>query len=318
MDGREFSELNAFVAVARHRSFSKAAAEIGLSTPTISQTIRSLEDKVGLRLLNRTTRSVAPTEAGEQLLSQLRPALASVDEALLALNAFRGKPRGSLRLTAGRIAATTMIAPLLSQFMAEYPDIHVEVSVDDARNDIVSERFDAGIRFGGLVDQDMIAVRIGEDIRPVVVAAPSYLAGRTAPATPRDLSDHVGIRNRLPWDGTVLKWDFERDGAREEIAVDGPLTVNDFFLLLQAALDGVGLAYVPEEMVRPFIDSGRLVLLLEEWSPVKPGFFLYYSSRRQMPPPLRVFVDFIQKAPRRSLASIYADACRTSPQGAPP
>jgi DNA-binding transcriptional LysR family regulator len=306
MDGREFSELNAFVAVARHRSFSKAAAEIGLSPPTISQTIRSLEDKLGIRLLNRTTRSVAPTEAGEQLLMQLQPALASVDEALQALNAFRDKPRGMLRLTVARMAATTLIAPLLARFLEDYPEVQVEVVADDSRTDIVSERFDAGVRFGGLVEQDMIAIRLGDEIRPVVVAAPAYLEGRSMPRAPRDLLEHVAIRNRLPWDGAILKWDFERNGERHEITVNGPLVVNDFCLSLRAALDGVGMAYVPEEMAQPFIADGRLLVMLEEWSQVRPGFFLYYSSRRQIPAPLRAFIDFVQKTPRRPLGSIYS------------
>jgi DNA-binding transcriptional LysR family regulator len=305
MDGREFSELNAFVAVARHRSFSKAAAEIGLSLPTISQTIRSLESKLGIRLLNRTTRSVAPTEAGEQLLLQLQPALESVDEALLALDAFRGTPRGMLRLNVGRMAAMKLIAPLLARFMDEYPEVNVEVVVDDALTDIVSERFDAGVRFGKLLEQDMVAIRLGDDIHPVVVASPAYLAGRRIPKAPKDLLDHVGIRTRLPWDGAILKWHFERDGEQQEISVNGPLTVNDFCLALQAALDGVGVAYLPGEMVDPRIREGRLVRMLEDWSPAVPGYYLYYSSRRQIPPPLRAFVDFVQKTPRLRSALAY-------------
>jgi DNA-binding transcriptional LysR family regulator len=294
MDGREFSELNAFVAVARHRSFSKAASEIGLSLPTISQTIRSLEDKLGIRLLNRTTRSVSPTEAGEQLLLQLRPALASVDEALQALDSFRGKPRGMLRLNVGRMAAMKLIAPLLARFMSDYPEIQVEVVVDDALTDIVSERFDAGVRFGKLLEQDMVAIRLGDDIHPVVVASPEYLAGRQVPKSPRDLTDHVAVRTRLPWDGTILKWNFERDGEHHEIAVNGPLTVNDFCLALRGAIDGIGVAYLPAEMVEPHVREGRLIRMLEDWSPALPGYYLYYSSRRQTPPPLRAFVDFVQ------------------------
>jgi DNA-binding transcriptional LysR family regulator len=298
MRGQEFAGLTAFLAVARQRSFTRAATDLGVSTSTLSQTIRSLEDRLGLRLLNRTTRSVAPTEAGEQLAAELGPALESIDKAIERLDIFRGTPRGTLRLNVGRVAALTVVAPLLARFIADHPGINVEVAVDDSHPDIVSERFDAGVRAGEWVDQDMIAVRISEEFRLVTVAAPSYLSTHRRPQTPRDLHEHNCIRGRLPWDGTIRRWEFERAGERIEVAVDGPLVVNDFDLALSAAIDGIGVAYLPLEWVQPLVDTGRLVVLLEEWAPSLAGFYLYYSSRRQVPLPLKAFVEFVQKANR--------------------
>ena len=295
MRGHQFAELTAFVAVAEHRSFTKAANDLGISTSTLSQTIRALEDKLGVRLLNRTTRSVAPTEAGEELLTQIRPALEGVEKAIEALNAFRDSPRGTLRLNVGRMPAMTVIAPLLARFIEEHPDVNLEVAVDDSHSDIVSGRFDAGVRVGERVEQDMIAVRIGDAFRLVTAASPAYLAQHPHPVLPKDLHAHSAIRGRLPWDGTIHKWEFEKDGEHVEVAVDGPLIVNDGELALRAALDGIGVAYLPEDLVLPFIGEGRLVPLLEDWSPSRSGFFLYYSSRRQVPPPLKAFVEFIQR-----------------------
>jgi DNA-binding transcriptional LysR family regulator len=299
MNGREFSELNAFVAVARHRSFRKAATDLGLSLPAISQNVKSLEEKLGIRLLNRTTRSVAPTEAGEQLLIRLEPALENVELAVQVINAFRDKPKGTLRLSVGRMAATNLIGPLIAGFMEEYPEISLELEVDDSRSDIVSGRFDAGVRLSGLVEQDMIAVRLSDEFRMIAVAAPAYLVQHQRPRLPQDLAHHVCIRVRAPWDGSIIDWQFERGGERTVMKVEGPLTVNDVTLLLRAALDGVGVAYVPESVVRPFIDDGRLEHLLGDWSATFPGHFLYYSSRRQLPMPLKAFIDYVQKTPRQ-------------------
>jgi DNA-binding transcriptional LysR family regulator len=296
MGRHEFSELTAFMAVAEHRSFTKAAGDLGISTSTLSGTIKALEERLGVRLLNRTTRSVAPTQAGDQLLEQLGPALESVGVALDSLDIFRETSRGRLRLNVGRVAAMTVIAPLFARFVEEHPDIHLEVAVDDSRRDIVSGHFDAGIRFGELVDQDMIAVRISDKLKLVTVAAPAYLQRRGHPEMPKDLLGHSCIRVRLPWDGAIHKWQFNNGGQRHEVAVAGPLTVNDADLAVRAAVDGVGIAYLPEDCVVPQLNAGRLVRLLEDWSPSLSGFFLYYPSRRQVPPPLKAFVDFVKQS----------------------
>jgi DNA-binding transcriptional LysR family regulator len=299
MRRHELADLTAFVAVARNRSFTRAATDLGLSPSTLSQTIRALEDRLNIRLLNRTTRSVAPTEAGEHLLALLKPALEGIERAVEGLNTFRDTPRGTLRLNVGRMPAMTVIAPLLARFIQEHPDINLEVAVDDSHSDIVSGRFDAGVRIGERLDQDMIAVRIGEEFRLVTAAAPSYIALRPAPARPQDLQSHACVRGRVPWDGTIHRWVFEKNGERLELAVDGPLIVNDLDLALRAGLDGVGIVHLPGDWVASDIAEGRLVRLLEDWSPSLSGFFLYYSSRRQIPAPLKAFIDFVQKPASR-------------------
>jgi DNA-binding transcriptional LysR family regulator len=299
MNGREFSELNSFVAVARHRSFRKAAAELGVSLPAVSQNVKSLEEKLGVRLLNRTTRAVAPTEAGEQLLVRLVPALEDVESAIQVVDSFRGKPKGTLRLSVGRMAATNLIGPLIAGFMEEYPEINLELEVDDSRKDIVGGRFDAGVRLGQLVEQDMIALRLSDEFRMVAVASPTYINQRGRPQTPGDLAGHACIRVRAPWDGSLLDWQFEKDGERMAVKVDGGLTVNDVTLLLRAALDGVGVAYMPESVAGPFVAGQQLEILLGGWAATFAGHFLYYSSRRQMPMPLKAFIDYVQKTPRR-------------------
>jgi DNA-binding transcriptional LysR family regulator len=284
--------MNAFIAVAERRSFAKAAVQLGLSRSRLSETIRGLEERLGVRLLNRTTRSVAPTEAGERLLARLRPLLDDFSAALDSINAFRDKPAGLLRLTVPPPIASFMLAPLLARFLAEYPEISLEISSDAALTDIVAHRFDAGMRPGERVERDMIAVRIGA-VRSAVVAAPDYLARHPRPKTPQDLADHNCILIRLP-SGATFPWPFEKGGQRVEAAVSGRLTVNDERLALRAALDGVGVLYTTLEPVAPLIEEGRLVPLLEDWQTRGAMLFLYYPSRRQVPAPLQAFIEFLR------------------------
>jgi DNA-binding transcriptional LysR family regulator len=296
--------MNAFVTVAERRSFAKAAVQLNISRSRLSETISGLEDRLGVRLLNRTTRSVAPTAAGERLLARLRPLLDDFAVALDSINAFRDKPAGLLRLTVPPPAATIMLAPLLSRFLAQYPAIELEISVDAALTDIVAGRFDAGMRAGERVERDMIAMRIGEEIGAVAVAAPAYLARHPRPTTPRDLEAHNCIRIRFP-SGVIAPWQFEKEGKQVEVAVEGRLTVNDPELASRAALDGVGVLYTALGYVAPEIKAGRLVPLLEDWQPRSAAIFLYYPSRRQVPAPLQAFIEFLRKNlranPRASL-----------------
>jgi DNA-binding transcriptional LysR family regulator len=294
MRGPELAEMNAFVAVAERRSFAKAALQLGISRSRLSETVRGLEDRLGVRLLNRTTRSVASTPAGERLLARLRPLLDDFAAALDSVNAFRDTPAGLLRLTVLPPAASFMLAPLLSRFLAQYPAIDLEISVDAALTDIVAGRFDAGMRPGERVEQDMIALRIGEEIRGVVVAAPDYLARHQRPTTPRDLKTHNCIRFRFP-SGVIVPWQFEKKGKPVEVAVEGRLTVNDPELAVTAALDGVGVLYTALGYVAPEIEAGRLVPLLEDWRPRSAAIFLYYPSRRQVAAPLQAFVEFLRE-----------------------
>jgi DNA-binding transcriptional LysR family regulator len=295
MRAHQFSELTAFVAVAEHSNFTKAATRLGLSPPTLSQTVRSLENRLGVRLLNRTTRSVALTAAGERLLARVQPLLQGIDKAVEAVNQFRDTPMGCLRLTASRFAAVMIVGPLIGIFLTEYPDIRVELFVDDSQSDIVSGRFDAGIRWGERIDKDMIAVRMGSGFRLISVASPAYLARNPPPDTPKDLRGHRCIHFRHTWNGAIQRWMFEKDGEQSEVALDSAFIVNDMDLALAAARDGLGIANVPEAIAKPSIEDGRLVALLEGWRGAEFDFFLYYSSRRQMPLPLQTFIAFIHR-----------------------
>jgi DNA-binding transcriptional LysR family regulator len=292
-----FAEMNAFVAVAERSSFAKAARQLGLSRSTLSETIRALEEKLGVRLLNRTTRSVAPTAVGERLLAELRPALESFEAAVESINVFRDKPAGYLRLTVPRPAAKQVIEPILAKFLTAHPAITLEVVTDSALTDIVRDRFDAGIRPGHRVEQDMIAVRIGEDARPTIVASPEYLARHPRPKVPGDLREHNCIRQRFA-SGVIHRWDFEKRGKCLEVIVTGSLISSDGELAIRAALDGVGMARVPAIYVAPHIASKRLVPLLEDWAPRSVGFFLYYPSRRQMPAALQAFINVLKAQSR--------------------
>jgi DNA-binding transcriptional LysR family regulator len=294
MRAPELGQMNAFVTVAERRSFAKAAVQLGISRSRLSETVRGLEDRLGVRLLNRTTRSVAPTAVGERLLARMRPLLDDFDAALDSINAFRDKPAGLLRITVAPPVANFMLAPLLSHFLAQYPAIDLEISVDAALTDIVVGRFDAGIRAGERVERDMIAVRIGEEIQGVVVAAPDYLARHPRPTTPRELAMHSCIHFRFP-SGVIVPWLFEKKGKQAEVAVEGRLTVNDPELAIKAALDGVGVLYTALGYAAPDIRAGRLVSLLEDWRTRSTAIFLYYPSRRQVPVPLQTFIDFLRE-----------------------
>jgi DNA-binding transcriptional LysR family regulator len=294
MRGSEFGELSAFMAVAEHRNFTRAAKQLGISPATLSETIRHLEERLGIRLLNRTTRSVAPTEAGDMLLGRLRPVIDDYEAAIDSLNEFRDKPAGLLRLTVAPPAAQSVLAPILAKFLAQYPDIKLEISVDSANVDIVAQQFDAGIRAGDRVDRDMIAVKVTDEWRSALIGAPSYLAQRGTPKAPQDLAAHNCIRLRLSG-GVLLPWRFQKDGKSLEIAVSGSLMLNEVSLMRPALLDGVGLAQLPRAYVADAIASGRLVSLLEEWQPSGAPFALYYSSRRQTPAALQALIDFLRK-----------------------
>lgn len=292
--GTQFAQLTAFVAVAEHRSFTRAAEHLGLSTPSLSQAIRGLEETFGVRLLNRTTRSVALTEAGEQLLQHLSPILEGVDNAIDAVNAYRDTPGGTLRLTVHPLAAVTVIGPLVARFSSAYPSIDLEVSVDIACRDIVSDHFDAGVHLGNNIAQDMIAVPLGGDFRIVTVASPDYLARNAGIDSPADLASHNCVRYR--WDKAVANnWRFMRDGDRVDVAVEGTLAVNDHDLALRAALDGVGVVQLPEVSVSSLVAEGRLIQLLTDWSPNWGSFFLFYPSRRHVPVKMRTLVDFLRR-----------------------
>jgi DNA-binding transcriptional LysR family regulator len=293
-----FAEMSAFVAVAEHASFAKAARQLGVSRSTLSETVRALEEKLGVRLLNRTTRSVAPTEVGERLLAELRPALASFEAAVESINAFRGKPAGHLRLTVPRPAAKMVIEPILAEFLSAHSAVTLEVVTDSALADIVRDRFDAGIRPGHRVEQDMIALRVGEDARPTLVASPAYLKRHGIPNVPTDLRAHNCVRQRFA-SGVIHRWPFEKRGKSLEVAVTGSLITSDGDLAMRAALDGVGIARVPAVYVEPHVAEKRLVPLLEDWAPRSVGFYLYYPSRRQMPGALQALIDALKARPRR-------------------
>lgn len=294
MARESINDLMAFLAVARERSFTRAAAQLGISQSALSHTVRHLEERLGVRLLTRTTRSVAPTQAGERLVRTAGPRLAEIEAELEALSEFREKPAGTIRITAGDHPTETILWPKLSQFLPEYPDIKIEIALDQALTDIVEQRFDAGVRLGEQVAKDMIAVRIGPDLRFAVVAAPSYLANRPRPATPQDLLGHTCINLRLPTLGGLYAWEFERDGHALNVRVDGQLVFNGIFQVLNAALAGFGLAYIPEDMARPHIDAGRLTRVLEEWCPAWTGYHLYYPSRRQSSAAFNLVVEALR------------------------
>jgi DNA-binding transcriptional LysR family regulator len=299
MDREELGDLAAFLAVAEERSFTKGAARLGTSQSALSHTIRRLEARLGIRLLSRTTRSVALTEAGDRLLETLRPAFDSIDSRLSALSELREKPAGTIRITTGDHAVETILWPALSQFLPKYPDIKVEVTIDYGLTDIVAERFDAGIRFGEQVAKDMIAVPIGPDMRMATVGAPSYFANHPKPKTPHDLTAHTCINLRLPTYGGLYAWEFEKGGRKLNVRVEGQLVLNSVGLICLAAEAGQGLAHVPEDRVKAKIDSGRLIRVLGDWCPPFAGYHLYYPSRRQSTPALSLLVDALRYRKRR-------------------
>ena len=294
MARHSLDDLTAFLTVAREGSFTRAAAQLGVSQSALSHTLRGLESRLGLRLLTRTTRSVAPTEAGERLLRTLGPHFDEIDSELAALSELRDKPAGNLRLTAGEHAAETVLWPALAKLLPDYPDIKVEVVIDYGLTDIVAERFDAGIRLGEQVAKDMIAVRIGPDMRMAAVAAPAYFARHPKPKTPQDLTGHNCINLRLPTLGGIYAWEFEKDDRELRVRVDGQLVFNSTPMILKAALDGIGLAYLPEDRVKPYVADGRLIGVLDDWCAPFSGYHLYYPSRRQLSPAFALLVEALR------------------------
>jgi len=294
MTRQSINDLIAFLAVARERSFTKAAAKLGVSQSALSHTIRGLETRLGLRLLTRTTRSVSPTEAGERLLGSIGPRFDEIESELAALSEFREKPAGTIRITAGEHAADAILWPALEKLLPDYPDINVEIIVDYGLTDIVAERYDAGVRLGEQVAKDMIAVRIGPDMRMAVVGAPAYFERRPKPQTPADLTDHNCINLRLPTYGGVYAWEFEKEGREVKMRVEGQLVFNNAQLRLNAAFSGLGLAFVPEALVRQPLSDGRLVRVLEDWCAPFPGCHLYYPSRRQTSPAFALLVNALR------------------------
>jgi DNA-binding transcriptional LysR family regulator len=281
MRREDLIDLNAFMAVAEERSFTRAAVRLATSQSALSHTIRRLETRLGVRLLTRTTRSVAPTEAGERLLAGLGPALQTIADELASLNNLRDEPSGTIRITLSEHAADTLIWPALKRVLPNYPDIHVELSIDAGMADIVADRFDAGVRLGEALAKDMIATRIGPDLRLVVVGSPDYLRDRTVPRVPGDLAEHNCISQRMQTSGSLYAWELEKDGQELRVRVDGQLVFNNTNQIVRAALEGCGLAFVMEDHIREHVAEGRLIRVLDDWCPSFPGYHLYYPSRRQ-------------------------------------
>lgn len=294
MRREELGDLLALSAVAESRSFTRAAARLGTSQSALSHTIRRLEARLGLRLLTRTTRSVAPTEAGERLLEAVRPAFDQIEARLASLDELREKPAGTIRITTSEHAASTILWPALTRFLPHYPDVHVELSLDSTLTDIVAQRFDAGVRLGEHIARDMIAVRIGPDLRMAVVGAPSYFERRPKPKRPQDLTTHACINLRFPTLGGLYAWEFAKDRREVNVRVEGPLVFNDMRMVLRAAIDGFGLAFVMEDQALAAIEEGRLVRVLADWCPRFAGHHLYYPSRRQPTPAFALLVEALR------------------------
>jgi DNA-binding transcriptional LysR family regulator len=294
MQRGNLNDLLAFVAVGQERSFTSAAAKLGVSQSALSHTIRQLEERLGVRLLTRTTRSVSPTQVGERLLQTLAPRFEEIAAELEAVAGLRNKPAGTIRITSGDHAIETVLMPKLARFLRGYPAIKLEIIIDYGLTDIVAERYDAGVRWGEQVAKDMIAVRIGPDIRFAVVGAKSYFAKRPAPETPHDLIGHSCINLRFPTHGGLYAWEFERDGRELKVRVDGQLVFNGIFQVLDAALAGLGLAFVPEDLAQSDLAKGRLKRVLEDWCPAWSGYHLYYPSRRQPSVAFALLVDALR------------------------
>jgi DNA-binding transcriptional LysR family regulator len=303
MQREQLADLAAFVAVAQERSFTRAAAKLGITQSSLSHTIRRLESRLGLRLLARTTRSVAPTDAGERLLRTLSPAFEGIDAELASLSELREKPAGSIRITTAEHAAETILMPALERLLPEYPDIKIEITVDYGLADVVAERYDAGVRLGEQVAKDMVAVRIGPDMRMAAVGAPSYFAQRRAPRVPQELAAHQCINLRLPTAGGLYAWEFEKVGREVNVRVDGQLTFNELPMSLRAARVGLGIAFVPEDMVDADVQAGRLVRVLADWCAPFSGYHLYYPSRRQPTPAFALVVESLRYRGSRSKGS---------------
>ncbi|MGH6670438.1 MAG: LysR family transcriptional regulator [Xanthobacteraceae bacterium] len=293
MPRENLNDLLAFIAVARERSFTRAAAKLGVSQSALSHTVRGVEERLGVRLLSRTTRSVVPTAAGERLLHAVAPRFDEIETELAALSELREKPAGTIRITATEYAADAILLPKLAKLLPAYPDIKVEIVIDYGLTDIVAQRYDAGVRSGEQVAKDMIAVRIGPDMRIAIVGAPSYFKTRPAPKKPQDLLDHNCITLRLP-SGGLFAWEHQKGGRDLRVRVDGQLTYNTTAQMLNAALAGLGLAYVPEGVAQPYLAKGRLKRVLEDWCLPYSGYHLYYPSRRQPTPAFSLLVDALR------------------------
>ncbi len=300
MAKRNLNDLLAFVTIAREGSFTRAAAQLGVTQSALSQTMRALEDRLAIRLLTRTTRSVSPTEAGERLLKAIGRRFDEIENELEALTALRDKPGGTVRITCGDLVLRKILLPKLTPLLREYPDVEIEFDVNYGFRDIVADRFDAGVRLGESIDQDMIAVPIGPPLRMAAVASPDYLASRPTPAKPEDLLAHRCINLRLPTYGGLYVWEFERRGRPLNVHVEGQLTFNTAPPIVEAALDGMGVAFLPEDEVLPYLDQGRLVRLLEDWCPPFPGYYLYYPSRRQPSPAFSLVLEALRLKQARS------------------
>jgi DNA-binding transcriptional LysR family regulator len=294
MQTENFNVLAAFVVVAKELSFTRAAAKLGVSQSALSQTIRGLEERVGLRLLTRTTRSVAPTEAGRRLLDTVAPRFDEIEAALAALSELRDKPAGTIRITAGEHPALTVLQPALRRVLPDCPGVKVEITVDYGLTDIVTDGYDAGVRLGEQVAKDMVAVRIGPDIRMAVVGSPAYFEKHPRPQTPRHLTSHNCINIRLPTYGVLFAWEFAKNGHELKVRVEGQTIVNNIGLRLNSALDGLGLAYMPEDQALAHIADGRLIRVLDDWCPQFPGYHLYYPSRRHVSPAFAMLVDILR------------------------
>ncbi len=288
------NDLKAFAAVSAHRSFRKAADELGLSASSLSHVVRTLEQNLGIRLLNRSTRSVALTEAGERLLARLGPTLHELQAALDEVTSFGERPRGPLRINANETAARMLMRTVVPIFLNRFPDVTFDLVTEGRLVDIVAEGFDAGVRLGEALAKDMIAVRFGGDVRFLAVASPDYLARHKAPKVPEDLKSQNCIRNRLP-SGKLYRWEFEKRGREVIVDVPGTLTLDHIGLMVEAAADGLGIAYVPERAAKPYLDEGHLVPVLEDWCPSIPGLFLYYPGRRHLPAPLKAFIEVVRE-----------------------
>jgi DNA-binding transcriptional LysR family regulator len=294
MPNENFNNLAAFVVVAKERSFTRAAAKLGVSQSALSQTIKGLEARLGLRLLTRNTRSVSPTEAGERLLRSVAPRFEEIEHEIAALSAMREKPAGMIRITAGEHPAITVLQSALAKFLPDYPDIHVEIIVDYGLTDMVAEGYDAGVRLGEQVAKDMIAVRIGPEMRMAVVGSPSYFEKHPRPETPQDLTQHDCINIRMPTYGGLFPWEFEKNGRELKVRVEGQLTLNNIVLRLNSALAGLGLAYMPEDQALEYIAEGRLIRVLEDWCELFPGYHLYYPSRRHSSPAFALLIEALR------------------------
>ena len=294
MQADNLSHLAAFAALARHCSFRRAGEELGLSTSAVSYAIRSLEERLGVNLFNRTTRSVALTDAGQRLAERLLPALNDLGDALEEMNQFRGSASGTLRINTSRAASYMLLMPMAASFLAAYPDIRLEIAEDDSFVDIVASGFDAGVRLLEAVPEDMVAVQIGPALRAAVVASPDYMAGRPLPRHPDELLRHECVRYRFP-SGRYYKWEFEKDGDAIEVDVTGRIALSDVHAELRAAVDGIGISCVPEHYARDGLQSGRLVRMLDDWCPTIPGFMLYYPRQRRVSSALRAFIDMARQ-----------------------